>query len=52
MADWLPRHSQSKDKDVEITGMKLIINVIEPCTDIPMWVMADKIRHVTQMIII
>ena len=35
MADWLSRHNHSENKDEEIMGMQISINVIQSNTNIP-----------------
>ena len=34
MADWLSRHNHSENKDKEITGMQMGINMIESTTNV------------------
>ena len=35
MADWLSRHNHSENKDEEITGMQISINVTLSTTNVP-----------------
>ena len=44
IADWISKDSHSENKDEKILGMRLNINGIDMCTDIPKSMMAEEIR--------
>ena len=47
IAYWLSRHNYDTNSDEDISGIYIIINAVESCTDIPDCMTAGEIREVT-----